>query len=192
MICTGIFGGTFNPVHKGHIALAQWLVDTGIYDEVWLTLSPANPLKNDRPGASDTDRKEMLKLACEGHNRLKPCFAEFDMPRPSYTVNTLRRLAEKYPDRQFSLIIGADNWQIFSRWREPQAIISDFGITIYPRPGYDVATPQPNGVTYAADAPQCAVSSSEIRAGLDTTLLDTKVKEYISAHNLYGQTKTLE
>lgn len=192
MIRTGIFGGTFNPVHDGHIALAQWLVDAGFYDEVWLTLSPANPLKNDRPGATDSDRKEMLELACEGHKHILPCFIEFDMPRPSYTINTLRSLAEKYPERQFSLIIGADNWQIFNQWREPQAIISEFGVTIYPRPRYDVADALPEGVSYAAEAPQCDVSSSEIRAGGGETLLDPKVREYIHAHNLYGQTETIK
>lgn len=184
----GIFGGTFNPVHSGHVALAGHLVDNKMFDEVWLTLSPANPLKNDRPGATDTDRMEMLRLACDGHRGLRSCFVEFELPRPSYTVNTLRHLSAKHPDISFSLIIGADNWQIFNSWRDPQEIIADFGLTIYPRPGHDIdATSLPQGVRYAAEAPRCDVSSSEIRAGLHRNMLPQSVADYISTHNLYEQ-----
>lgn len=192
MIRTGIFGGTFNPVHQGHTALAHRLISDGVFDEIWLTLSPANPLKESRPGASDADRREMLTLACEGHESISPCFVEFSMPRPSYTIDTLRRLRSEYPDRQFRLIIGADNWQIFNNWRSPEEIIADFGVTIYPRPGYGVNPPLPEGVTYLAGSPVCDISSSEIRAGHHNDLLDPKVQEYISLHNLYADSKTFE
>lgn len=181
----GIFGGTFNPVHCGHIDLAQWLVDKRFFDEVWLTLSPANPLKDNRLGATDDDCKQMLSLACEGRVGIRPCFIEFELPRPSYTVTTLRRLSELYPDCRFSLIIGTDNWQIFSRWREPDVICSNYGVIIYPRPGYDAPKDLPEGVRFVTDAPVCDISSSEIREGLRRELLPTPVLDYINEHNLY-------
>lgn len=192
MTRTGIFGGTFNPVHRGHMALAHWLIDHNLFDEIWLTLSPANPLKNDRPGATDADRRAMLELACNGSERIKPCFIEFNMPRPSYTVNTLRHLAAEYPDRSFRLIIGADNWQIFNRWREPENIISGFGVVIYPRPACEINLPLPHGVEYLADAPVCNVSSSEIRNGLRRDLLLPEIASYIHSHNLYEQSETVK
>lgn len=192
MTRTGIFGGTFNPVHQGHIALARWLVSNGTFDEIWLTLSPANPLKEARPGATDADRIEMLKLACEGLDDIRPCFVEFDMPRPSYTIDTLRRLAADHPWRHFSLIIGADNWQIFNRWRSPREIIDEYGVAVYPRPGFDVAIPLPAGVNLLGDAPEYDISSTEIRHGRHLDLLQPKVRKYIYEHNLYGQSETIE
>lgn len=187
MTRTGLFGGSFNPVHNGHIALAQWLVDSGRFDEVWLMLSPENPLKANRPGATDSDRREMLRLACTGHPKLHPCFEEFELPRPSYTIDTLHHLTAKYPDRKFSIIIGADNWQIFSQWRRPDEIIADFGVTVYPRPGYQAPAEMPEGVEFAADAPQTDISSSRIRTAMTDCypMLPGQVAEYIKTRKLY-------
>lgn len=181
----GIFGGTFNPVHCGHLNLAQWLVDEKFFDEVWLTLSPENPLKSDRPGASDSNRREMLNLACEGREHLHPCFIEFNLPRPSYTINTLQSLSARFPDYQFSLIIGSDNWKIFPNWHEPDAIRTRYGVVVYPRPGYDAPETLPDGVRYVADAPQSSVSSSAIRSGQNLNLLPQRVLDYIKEHHLY-------
>lgn len=174
----GLFGGTFNPVHCGHIALAQWLVEQHLVDEVWMVLSPQNPLKDYMAGATDADRKAMLELACQGLPDLKPCFEEFDMPRPSYTINTLRRLAEKYPACQFRQIIGSDNWLIFDQWREHEAILNDFGVIVYPRPGYLTND--------AVDAPVMDISSTEIREKHNLELLPPAVADYITKHNLYA------
>lgn len=185
---TGVFGGTFNPVHNGHLRLARWLVANKVFDEVWLTLSPVNPLKGERPGATDTDRQRMLALACREEEGIKPNFVEFDMPRPSYSIHTLRKLAADYPDRHFGLIIGADNWLIFDRWRSCDEIIRDFGVTVYPRPGYEIDQPMPQGVSYLADAPVTAISSTNVRATGQTnydTLLPPAVAHYIKNHKLY-------
>lgn len=184
----GLLGGTFNPVHCGHLALAEWLVNKGYFNEVWLMLSPRNPLKPDsHPGATDEDRKQMLMLACENHPSLKPCFVEFDMPRPSYSISTLQRLSKDFADCRFSLIIGTDNWQIFNQWRQPEDILRDYGVVVYPRPGYPMPHEDTPGMTYAANAPVTDISSTRIRTSplKYTHLLPNKVADYIIEHNLY-------
>lgn len=183
----GLFGGTFNPVHQGHIGLAQWLLAQGLFNEIWLTLSPQNPLRESARGASDDDRRQMLVLACEGIAGLKPCFVEYDMPRPSYTIDTLLRLSRDYPDTKFSLIIGSDNWQIFDRWKDSCKIIEEFGVIVYPRNGYALPPEGLSGVTAVADAPEIEISSTEIRQELDmhSNLIPDKVLNYIKVHHLY-------
>lgn len=184
----GIFGGTFNPVHPAHVELARRIVGAGVVDEVWLTLSPENPLKTDRPGATDADRRDMLIAACAEVSGVSPCFIEFDLPRPSYTIATLRALAGKYHDCDFRLIIGADNWQIFNRWRQPEDIIAEFGVIIYPRPGYEVGEPLPEGVRYLSNAGVFDVSSTEIRNDIcrNLPLLTPAVADIIKQRNLYA------
>lgn len=185
----GLLGGSFNPVHRGHINLGLWLVESGVCDEVWFCLSPLNPLKAGMaPPESDAHRAAMLRLALhETDPRLKPCLAELDMPRPSYTINTLRRLRRQYPQVKFSVVIGTDNWQIFDQWRENESIIREFGVTIYPRPGYALSRPLPPGVTFEADAEVADISSTELRSNplLRQQWLTPEVNAYIKAHNLY-------
>lgn len=185
----GLFGGTFNPIHRGHIELARQLAARGGFDEVWLNLSPANPLKNDRPGATDADRREMVRLACEGSDVLRPCFIEFEMERPSYTINTLERLRAERPDCRFSLIVGADNWTMFDRWREPRRILDEFGVTVYPRPGYPAPSDPADGMNYVADVPVYDISSSAIRADIaaNLTWLPEPVARYVTEKHLYTQ-----
>lgn len=185
----GLFGGTFNPIHRGHIELARQLAARGGFDEVWLNLSPANPLKNDRPGATDADRREMVRLACEGSDVLRPCFIEFEMERPSYTINTLERLRAERPDCRFSLIVGADNWAMFDRWREPRRILAEFGVTVYPRPGYPAPSAPADGMNYVADVPVYDISSSAIRADIAANLawLPEPVARYVTEKHLYTQ-----
>lgn len=185
----GIFGGTFNPVHNAHIALARRLVAEGVVNEVWLTLSPANPLKVNRPGASDADRMDMLRAACASVSGVKPCFIEFELPRPSYTINTLGALAEKYPHYDFKLIIGADNWLIFDKWRSYQEILDKYGVIIYPRPGYQVSQVISSpSVEYLENFPETDVSSTHIRNNIpgSLSLVDPAVASIIINRNLYA------
>lgn len=182
----GIFGGTFNPVHNGHIKLAEWIVNRKIVDEVWLVLSPANPLKPKRPGATDQDRKDMLAAACEGVKGVAPCLIEFDLPRPSYSINTLLALKEKYPAIDFRIIIGADNWLIFNKWREYERILENFAPIIYPRPGSELSTTLPQGVTALFDAPQFPVSSTLLRKNLCSDLVPQAVANIIKQRKLYA------
>lgn len=184
----GFFGGTFNPVHKGHIALSSWLRESFGLREVWLSLSPQNPLKDSRHlGATDAQRFEMLQLACEGIPGLKAWAGELDMPRPSYTIDVLNSLADLKP----TLIIGSDNWLLFPRWHKYKEILEKFSVIIYPRPGYDVNELLPSNVAFAKEAPMMDISSTQIRTDISNNLnqLPPKVADYIIKHNLYGYTK---
>ncbi|MDE5793141.1 MAG: nicotinate (nicotinamide) nucleotide adenylyltransferase, partial [Muribaculaceae bacterium] len=130
----GIFGGSFDPIHEGHVNLAKYILDHTDLDEVWLMVSPRNPLKDHGPIATDRQRLEMARLAVKDIPGLQVSDFEFHLPIPSYTYKTLTELKKSYPEHDFRLIIGGDNWADFNRWRNPEEIISDFGVIIYPRP----------------------------------------------------------
>lgn len=181
---TGIFGGSFNPVHTGHIALAGELIRRGIVEEVWMTLSPVNPLKQNvsQKLLPDEERLHMLHLACDAVPGVEVCDIELRMPRPSYTINTLRTLAAEFPDRTFRLIVGSDNMLIFDRWKCHHEILRNFKPIVYPRPGY--SCPQ------ALDLPMNDISSTCIRhmikEGRDISgLVPDAVRNYIAAEGLY-------
>ena len=150
----GIFGGSFNPIHMGHIALAQAVQKQCGLDEVWLMVSPQNPLKrNDSDLLDDGLRLEMAQKALEGIDGVVACDYEFHLPKPSYTWNTLQNLAKDYPDCTFTLLIGGDNWTHFQRWRHWKDILWHHDIIVYPRDQY------PGTI----DVPLLPVSSTEIR-----------------------------
>ncbi len=180
----GIFGGSFNPPHNGHIALAKALVENGEADEVWLTLSPLNPLKaHPEELVPDAQRLEMLRLAAEGVPGLRVCDIELSLPRPSYTVNTLHALSREHPAIKFRLVIGSDNMLIFDRWKAHDEILRDYSPIVYPRPGY----PWPG----ALDLPVHDISSTRIRDMVHNgesiaELVPPQVENYIRTHNLYA------
>ena len=113
----GLFGGSFDPVHRGHLALAQYLLECGAVEEVWLMVSPLNPLKSGTQLSPDAERLEMARLAAADVPGVVVSDFELHLPRPSYTWRTLRALREAHPDIEFSLIVGADNWLVFDRWQ---------------------------------------------------------------------------
>lgn len=160
---TGIYGGSFNPVHKGHILLTrQFLKEAGL-DEVWLVISPQNPLKEQAGLLPDRLRFHLLQLALRDEPHLKACDYEFRLPRPSYTWKTLQQMRLDFPDRDFTLLIGGDNWACFDRWYHHEDILSHFPVIVYPRAGYpvDEAT-LPQGVSLL-HAHLIDISSTEIR-----------------------------
>lgn len=186
----GILGGSFNPVHSGHMMIASYLAQWGYVDQVWLTLSPRNPLK-EKPEEllPDLKRLTMLNLAIKGASKLDICDIELTMPTPTYTIDTLDVLAKRYPAKKFKLIIGSDNWMIFDKWRAAARILSDYGVIVYPRPGYPIKERMVDGME-VVNAPTVNISSSFIRnavaKGRDVSyFLPQGVYKYIVDHKLY-------
>ena len=163
----GIFSGSFNPVHIGHLALANYLCEYEGLDEVWFTVSPHNPLKEEASLMSDEFRLKLVQLAIGGYPKFRASDFEFHLPRPSYTVHTLDKFKQTYPQDTFHLIIGSDNWKLFSRWYQSGRILAENFILIYPRPGYEVdGNTLPQNVKLAS-SPTFEISSTFIRQAME-------------------------
>ncbi len=163
---TGIYGGSFNPIHVGHVCLAKALAESGLVDEMWLLVSPQNPFKADANLLDDQKRLHLARLATRDVQGVEVCDREFTLPRPSYMYHTLQALSQEHPDRDFVLVIGADNWERFPQWYRSRDILSAFSLIIYPRPGFDLQD-VPQDVT-VADTPLLDISSTEIRRRIAT------------------------
>lgn len=160
---TAIFGGSFNPIHRGHIALADFVVQGGWTDEVWLLVSPQNPLKAAAGLLPEQLRLTLAQQATENYDRIKVSNLEFHLPRPSFTYKTLAALRESHPDRSFQILIGADNWQCFNRWARHEELLRDYELLVYPRQGYDIQTASlPPNVRFVP-APLFPFSSTQLR-----------------------------
>lgn len=162
----GLFGGSFNPIHIGHLALANYLCEYHWVDEVWFLVSPHNPLKPQGTLMGDALRLQLVQLAIRDYPHFKASDFEFHLPKPSYTVHTLEALRQAHPEHEFQLIIGSDNWQLFDRWYQGDTLLAHHDILVYPRPGYPVdETLLPDNV-HLSDAPMLDISSTFIREGL--------------------------
>lgn len=187
----GIFSGSFNPIHVGHVILANYIVEFTEIDEIWFLVSPQNPLKTAEELSDQQLRLEMTKLALRKYAKLKVSDFEFDMPKPSYTIDTLRALQEKYPENIFSLIIGADNWNVFESWREYDKIWEEFTLKVYPRLGSRITIPNKlKHKVEALDSPIVEISSTFIRESIAegkniSAFLPEGVYEYIVKKGLY-------
>lgn len=160
---TAIFGGSFNPIHRGHIALADFVVQGGWTDEVWLLVSPQNPLKAAAGLLPEQLRLALAQQATENYDRIKVSDFEFHLPRPSFTYKTLAALRESHPDRSFQILIGADNWLCFDHWARYEELLRDYELLVYPRQGYDIHTASlPPNVRFVP-APLFPFSSTQLR-----------------------------
>ncbi|GAB6011288.1 nicotinate (nicotinamide) nucleotide adenylyltransferase [Viscerimonas tarda] len=187
----GIFSGSFNPVHTGHLILANFVTGFTDIDEVWFLVSPQNPLKEKTDMLAEAIRYEMVKLAVEDYPKMKASDFEFSLPRPSYTINTLSSLKQKFPGHVFSLIIGGDNWANFTNWKDYKEIIRNYKVYVYPRLDSKLII---NGslkeCVEALDSPIIEISSTfireSIRDGKDIkAFLPAKVYDYIVKNGLY-------
>ena len=188
---TGIYGGSFNPIHRGHVELAERLCRDEGLDELWFMVSPQNPFKKSSPDLlNENIRLELARMAVREHPCLKVSDFEFRLPRPSYTADTLAALRQAYPDRLFTLVIGADNWLSFNRWKDYNKIIEEYPIYIYPRRGYDIDERSLPANVKLCHAPIIEISSTQIRQGISegknmNYFIPRPVYDYIINHGLY-------
>lgn len=188
----GIFGGSFNPIHSGHAIIAHHIISSGAVDRLWLMVSPVNPLKVGlEQQVADTDRLRMVEMVTRPLENVETSAFEFTMPKPSYTIDTLNALQAKFPDDEFYLVTGADNWVIFDRWRNSEEILAKYHLLVYPRLGYDVVIPEElrDRVTLV-DAPIIELSSTTVRERLAQGLsvryyVPDEVLSYIERKGLY-------
>ncbi len=163
----GIYGGSYNPIHNGHTRLGAALCQMGWVDELWFVVSPLNPLKQDNTELlPDAIRLHLAQLAVSDAPSLHVSDVEMHMPRPSYMADTLQRLRSEYPQTEFVLVIGSDNWLCFDRWSRPDEILRHYRVVVYPRPGYEIdPSTLPQGVTLA-NTPLIDISSTQIRQAI--------------------------
>ena len=188
----GLFFGTFNPIHTGHLIIANHMAEFSDLEEIWLVVTPHNPLKKKSSLLDNHHRLEMVYLACESYDKLKPSNIEFGLPQPNYTVNTLAHLQEKFPTNEFCLIMGEDNLKNFSKWKNHSVILENHEIYVYPRiANGEVDSKFSNHPKIKkVDAPIVEISSTLVRKAIKDSknvrpLLDRKVWEFIDQMNFY-------
>ena len=185
----GILGGSFNPIHMGHLMMAQHLTQWKYVDKVWLTLSPLNPLKEAAGLIPDMKRLAMITIATKGAVDIETCDIELSMPRPSYTIDTLDLLSKRYKNKRFKLVIGSDNWRIFNKWRDHERILDEYGVIVYPRQGYPIDSVYVDGLE-VVESPTVNISSTFVRdaivRGRDMSyFVPQGVYKYIKDNRLY-------
>lgn len=189
----GIFPGSFNPIHVGHLVLANYMREFTSLDEVWFVVSPQNPLKKLGSLIDDDIRLHMTQLALTDFENLSVSDIEFSLPRPSYTFNTLEKLSATYPEKEFTLLIGSDNWTTFHKWKDNKLLLEEYSIIIYPRLGNNVTLSEsiPKSVQLV-DAPVIEISSTFIRESIKNgknirAFLPAKVYDFIQEKGLYKE-----
>lgn len=189
----GLYFGSFNPIHVGHLIIADYFSQQNLFDEVWLVVSPHNPLKDPSDLASVDHRLEMARIATADHAALKVCDIETRLPSPSFTVNTMKALQEQYPEVQWSVIIGEDSLVHFDKWKDYQWLMETFSFFVFPRVLSDEERDiikAKNFPVQMVNAPLIEVSSTSIRQKLRSgtsikNLVTNVVENYLSQHQLY-------
>jgi len=188
----GLYFGTFNPIHVGHLIIANHMAEYSDLDEIWMVVTPHNPLKKKATLLDDYQRLNLVHLATEDYLKIKPSDIEFKLSQPNYTVNTLAHLQEKYPQHEFALIMGEDNLKSFHKWKNYEVILNNHEIYVYPRISSDVENSlfKNHPKIHLIDAPVVEISSTFIRNSIKNNkniqpLLPSKVWDYISHSNFY-------
>jgi nicotinate-nucleotide adenylyltransferase len=188
----GLYFGTFNPIHIGHLIIANHLAEYSGLEQIWMVVTPHNPLKNKQTLLNDYQRLQLVFLATEDYPKIKPSDIEFKLSQPNYTINTLAHLQEKHPQHEFSLIMGEDNLKSLHKWKNHEVILQNHKIYVYPRISSELETSpyKNNPKIHFIDAPIVEISSTFIRENIKNKknvqpLLSSKVWEYIDHNNLY-------
>ncbi len=186
----GLFFGSFNPVHVGHMIIANYIVNHTSLDEVWMVISPHNPHKEKKSLAKDYDRLRLVELAIDDNPKIKASNIEFALPKPSYTIDTLTYLGEKYPDKSFTLIMGGDNLASLHKWKNYELILKNHEIIVYQRPSYDLGALKDHQSVQILEAPLLSISASYIRSLIKDGkscqyLVTDKVYDYLNESTMY-------
>ena len=186
----GLFFGTFNPIHVGHLVIANYMAEFTDLDKVWFVVSPHNPLKKKETLLADNHRLALVREAIGDNKKLKASNIEFSLPQPSYTINTLVHLNEKYPKDKFVLIMGCDNIQTFHKWKNHEEILKHHEIYVYPRKGADGGDLKNHPKVKMTDAPLMEISSSFIRKAIKEKkdvryMMPESVYDYVKEMNFY-------
>jgi nicotinate-nucleotide adenylyltransferase len=190
MIKTGLYFGSFNPIHVGHMAIANYMVEYTEIDQLWFVVSPQNPFKSKRSLLDDYQRLELVNRAIGDDLRFRASKVEFNLPKPSFTIDTLTYLSEKYPTHQFFILMGSDNLESITKWKNADILLASYDIIIYPRPGFDPASAKQYARVQVANAPLMEISSTFIResikAGKDVRhFLPYRAWDYLQQMNFY-------
>jgi nicotinate-nucleotide adenylyltransferase len=187
----GLYFGSFNPIHHGHLIIANHVLSNTGLTQIWFVVSPQNPLKPSGALLNEYHRLHLTRLAIEGNDRFKASDFEFHLPRPSYTIDTLTYLQEKYPLHRFSVIMGSDSLSNINKWKNYQQILSNYEIVVYPRPGHPINDMQTHGSLSVVKAPLLEISATYIRDNIKTGksiryLVPEKVMEEIERNRYYS------
>lgn len=193
----GLFFGSFNPIHIGHLALANYMAEFEGLDEVWFVVSPQNPFKETHVLIDAQHRLNMVNQAIQAYPRIKAEDIELSLPIPSYTIDTLRALKERHPEHQFYIIMGEDNIHHIDRWKEADQLIGHYPILVYPRKGHKIESQHLPVMCKVTQAPVIEMASSDIRAWIQEGkelpfFVSAPVMAYIKAHQLYQKTVNSE
>src|SRR6185437_7626334 len=187
----GLYFGSFNPVHNGHLIIANHIANYTSLDRIWFVISPQNPLKKSASLINENHRKHLIDLAIDGEKKLRTSNVEFKLPKPSYTIDTLTHLKDLYPQHEFSIIMGSDSFGNIKKWKNYQILLKNYEIIIYQRPGFLVNADKTNSTIKIIDAPLLQISSTHIRDRLRKKksirfIVTDIVKEEIEARQYYG------
>jgi len=187
----GLYFGSFNPIHIGHLIIANHVLNETSINKIWFIVSPQNPFKESKTLLNEFDRLHLVRLATQDDNRIKCSDIEFNLPKPSYTSNTLAFLSEKYPEHQFSIIMGSDSYQNLDKWKNYETIINNYSIYVYIREGYEIKKTF-DKEAIVLNAPIIQISASQIREHIRSAksiryLVPEIVREEIESRKFYKQ-----
>jgi nicotinate-nucleotide adenylyltransferase len=187
----GLYFGSFNPIHIGHLIIANHVLNETSINKIWFIVSPQNPFKESKTLLNEFDRLHLVRLATQDDNRIKCSDIEFNLPKPSYTSNTLTFLSEKYPEHQFSLIMGSDSYQNLDKWKNYETIINNYPVYVYKREGHEIKKSFDKEAVIL-NAPIIQISASQIREHIRSAksiryLVPEIVREEIESRKFYKQ-----
>lgn len=187
----GLFFGSFNPVHIGHMLIADYLVHNSDIEQIWMIVSPQNPLKTKKSLAKDYDRLHLVQLATEDNPQIKASDIEFGLPKPSYTVDTMAYITEKYPQHRFSLIMGGDSLASLHKWKNYEVLLAKYNIIVYQRPNYDLGDLATHEHVTILECPQFDISATYVRERLKNKksiryLVPDAVHKYLEEYPIYS------